>query len=353
VILQRYILRELISTFLFAFSAVLAICLVGSMFEVFRVFPNFGFTIMAKMLPLALGTMSSWVMLIASCTAGTLVYARLAADNEITAMRTCGIHIGRIVAPGLLLGLLLTAAAYPINEFVIPPARHHRRVSVQQSPFLFLRLPPPGKQDFRIGSARLCYTDFRDGRMEKPVLMKFKDDKLVMQWFAPSGTILAEDRPIRVVMSKPRYRQIDAQGHEELFSAESDMSIPLEPEETPKGEWPLTEQPADILWSKVLASNDPAFRNPILLQLHTRYAQSLAPLLLILVSVPIGILVRRGSRLAGLGAAVPPLMVYVVAFFIFQGLGSDNRANPLLAAYAPDLILGVPMLFLLKGVSHG
>jgi lipopolysaccharide export system permease protein len=353
VILQRYILRELISSFLFTFSAVLTICLVGSTFEVLRVFPMLGFSILAKMLPLGLGTMTSWVMMIASCTAGTLVYARLAADNEITAMRACGIHVGRIIAPGLLLGLLLTAGAYPLNEYIIPWTRHLRRLSIQQSPFQFLRLPPPGKQDLKIGTTRLCYTDYRDGRMERPVLLKFKDDKPVMEWFAPSGVILAQDRPIRVVMSRPRYRQIDAQGLETRFSAESDVTIPLEFEETSKGEWPLVEQPAEMLWAKVSATKEPALRNQILMQLHTRYAQSLAPLLLLLVSVPIGILVRRGSRLAGLGAAVPPLLVYIVGFFVFQGLGSDSRVHPILAAYAPDLFLAIPALFLMKGVSRG
>lgn len=351
-ILQRYILRELIAAFLFAFCTVLAICLVGSMFQVFRIFPGLGFAILAKTLPLVLGTMTSWVILVASCVAGTLVYARLAADNEITAMRVCGIHVGRIMAPGLLLGLSLTGVAYPLNEMVIPVTRHQRRVSFNQSTLQVLRFPPPGKQTFKIGSARLCYLDFRDGRMEKPALLMFNGDKLVMEWFAPQGSLLTTEAPPRVVMSKPRYRKIDAQGHEERFSAESDITIPLDFDTTEKLDWVLWEQPAEMLWANIAATKDPALRNPMIMTLHTRYAQSLAPFLLLLVSVPIGILVRRGTRLAGLGAAVPPLLVYVVSFFIFQGFGNGNRVHPLLAAYAPDLFLGLLGLLLLKGVSR-
>ena len=351
-ILQRYILRELIATFIFTFVAVLTICMMGSMLQVFRAFPGLGFAILAKTLPLVLGTMTSWVTLIAACTTGTLVYARLAADNEIVAMRTLGIPISRIVAPGLLLGLLLTGIAYPLNELVIPITRHYRRQTLSQSTLQVLRLPPPGKQDFKIGSARLCYTDYRDGRMEKPVLMKFNGDKLVMEWFAPSGLLLANESPPTVVMTKPRYRQIDAQGRDERFSAESDVTIPLDFDISEKTAWVIWEYPSDVLWSKILETKDPALRNPIIMILHSRYAQSLAPLLLLLVSMPIGILVRRGTRLAGLGAAVPPMLLYVVSFFIFQGLGNGNRIHPLLAAYGPDLFLALLALALLKGVPR-
>ena len=73
-----------------------------------------------------------------------------------------------------------------------------------------------------------------------------------------------------------------------------------------------------------------------------------------LVELPaeVGILVRRGSRLAGLGAALPPLLVYFVCYFVFQGLGDKNRISPLLAAYAPDLFLSVLAFFLLWGITR-
>src|SRR6185436_13689927 len=133
VILERYILRELFASFAFAFCTVLSVCLVGTMFQVFRTFPGVGFEVLSKALPLATGAMASWVMLVASCTSSTLVYARLSAENEITAMRTCGIHLWRIASPAILLGLMLVGAAYPLNEIVVPWTRHNRRVVFRDS----------------------------------------------------------------------------------------------------------------------------------------------------------------------------------------------------------------------------
>src|SRR5689334_19665157 len=43
--------------------------------------------------------------LFATCT----VYGRLSADNEILALKAAGVHIGRVLFPGVLLGLFASA----------------------------------------------------------------------------------------------------------------------------------------------------------------------------------------------------------------------------------------------------
>lgn len=353
-ILQRYILRELIGSFVFTFIIVLSVCLVGTMFQVFRTFPGLGLDIVLKTLPLATGAMATWVMLAASCTSSTLVYARLSAENEITAMRTCGIHTWRIVSPAVLLGLLLVGAAYPLNEYVVPTARHNRRVAFRESTLHALKSPPPGNQDFKIGPYRITYTDFKDGVMVNPTVTMTVGITLVREYFAKTGLVRTDGASVQVVLSQPwGWKLNEKTGRREEFSAGSDFPVDIPTTEEPeKVARQLLDQPSVDLWPKYFAAKDRAARNPILLILHTRYASSLAPMLLVLVAMPIGVLVRRGSRLAGLGAALPPLLIYFVSYFIFQGLGEKSRVHPLLAAYAPDLFLGVLALLLLWGVSR-
>jgi len=355
VILQRYIFRELLASFVFAFLSVLVVCMIGTMFQVFRTFPGLGFRILAIALPLATGAMASWVILVASSTSSTLVYARLAAENEITAMRACGIHTGRILAPALLLGLFLVGAAYPLNEIVVPWTRLSRRRVYRQSTVEALKAPPPGNQDFDVGAIRLHYTDYLDGRMLNPTITKTKNFSVVMDYYAPSGRILISSNvndPLKVIMLKPRYWRLTEKGQKEVFMAENEVTVEIPLEDFDSAGPQLQDQPADVLWGMYYASKDPLLRKQILLILHTRYASSVAPLLLVLVAVPIGILVRKGSRLAGLGAALPPLMIYFVSYFVFQGLGDKGKVHPLLAAYAPDLFLAALASLLLGGVAR-
>jgi lipopolysaccharide export LptBFGC system permease protein LptF len=354
VILQRYIFRELLASFLFAFAAVLMVCMLGTMFQVFRTFPGLGFKILATALPLATGAMASWVILVSSSTSSTLVYARLAAENEITAMRACGIHTGRILAPALLLGLLLVCAAYPLNEFVVPWTRWYKRVVFRQSTVEALKAPPAGNQEFLVANFRLRYTDFQNGQMLNPTITQLKATQVVMDYVAPSGRIVAGTgaEPVKVIMLKPRYWRMSEKGKKEMFSAENEVTIEIPLEDYESGGPQMVDLPADRLWDIYFGSSDRTRRNQALLVLHTRYASSLAPLLLVLVAVPIGILVKKGSRLAGLGASLPPLLIYFVSYFVFQGLGDKGKVHVLLASYAPDLFLSALAAGLLLGVAR-
>ena len=68
-ILQRYILRELVVAFSFAFSVVMAVSLVGTMFQVFRAFEGLGWTLLLQVGPLAAGYVAPYALLVASATA--------------------------------------------------------------------------------------------------------------------------------------------------------------------------------------------------------------------------------------------------------------------------------------------
>src|SRR5215468_2390306 len=52
--------------------------------------------------------------------AACVVYGRLAADNEILAIRAAGINIVRVVRPGLVLGAVMSVATLGLYYHVIP-----------------------------------------------------------------------------------------------------------------------------------------------------------------------------------------------------------------------------------------
>jgi lipopolysaccharide export system permease protein len=272
----------------------------------------------------------------------------MSAENEVTAMRACGIGSFRILAPALLVGLGLAALAYPLAEHVTPWSRHAKRTSIRESILEVLRMPPPGIQRFSLGTYRLSYVDFKDGRLDQPSLLRFEGENLIMEYHAPKGQIRVEGGVITVIMSRPRYTQFDPKTRQEhRFEAQSDIEVPLDMKDYHDPRPRLEDQPQEELWIRYRASQDRKERDSIRLILHTRYAQSAAPLLLVLVCAPIGIWVRKGSRLAGLGAALPPLLLYFIAFFVTQSMGESHRLNPVAAAWIPVALLAVPACVLL------
>jgi lipopolysaccharide export LptBFGC system permease protein LptF len=356
-ILQRYIFRELLATFLFAFAVVMAVCVVGTVFQTFRTVGGAGFEILAQVVPMAAGYAAPWAILVATCMTVTLVYGRLSAENEIDAMRMSGIHAARFIMPAFLLGLLLSAGSGWVNEEVAPAAYGSRARVARESVLRILRAPPPGSRKIGIGEFKLSYADFKDGKLDRPFLVKSNPQGLPeAEYHAVSGAfVLEEGKPPRLVMSKPALTlyAYDPSGREPAqvtrIDAESDVPVDLElPEESG-----LKKPRAMSREELAAAAEDPRYRryrDEVLTLLHGRVAWSLAPLALVLVSVPIGVFVKKGSRLAGLGAALPPLLAYFVALFVFQSLGERGRLDAAAAAYSPVAILGLLAAVLMVGV---
>ncbi len=342
-ILQRYILRELVLAFLFSFAVVMAVFFVGLMFQAFRTYEGLGFDLLVRAAPQAAGSASSWALLLATCPTITVVYGRMAAENEIDAMRMSGVPTGRVVAPALLLGLGLSAMGYVINEYVSPAAHYGRRLAVRESILLVLKIPPPGVQRFPIGPYRLSYVDYQNGRMIKPYLRKLDGaGNVEFECQATWGVaVVAEGKPPRLVMYQCEVTRDAGQGRKETLRFESEFPIDLEIEDIARAEKRPDDMREGELWSYLARTSQRHKRGAILTEIHTRYAKSLSPLYLVLVALPIGVFVKRGSRLAGLGASLPPLILYFIAYFVFQGMGDKGRAHPVVAAYAPGAIMAL------------
>lgn len=75
---------------------------------------------LAKFVAYTTPTMLAFALPFAGAFAATIVFLRLAADNEITAMSASGISYGSILAPVLGLGVVLTITLFYLSNFVIP-----------------------------------------------------------------------------------------------------------------------------------------------------------------------------------------------------------------------------------------
>jgi lipopolysaccharide export system permease protein len=68
-----------------------------------------------------------WSMPLALLVSSVLVFSRLSADNEISAMRACGINLFSILKWPALFGLLCTLAGVYINNEIVPRGHEVRR----------------------------------------------------------------------------------------------------------------------------------------------------------------------------------------------------------------------------------
>ncbi len=125
-LLDRYLGRELLSTGAFAVATLSFVLVLGQIFK--KLFEyvvdhntpaSFIFTFIAYFLPASLTLTIPWAFL----TAVLLVFGKLSAGNELTALRSAGVSIGRIAQPVILLALALCGVCLWINLSVAPRAQ--------------------------------------------------------------------------------------------------------------------------------------------------------------------------------------------------------------------------------------
>ncbi len=125
-ILHRMILRELVRVFLLCLIGITGILLMaGIVAEASQqgLSPGQIFAIIPLLIPSTLPYTIPATTLFATC----VVYGRLAADNEILAIRASGINMVKVVWPGVFLGLMTSAATLGLYYHVIPYTHHLMR----------------------------------------------------------------------------------------------------------------------------------------------------------------------------------------------------------------------------------
>ena len=344
-ILQRYIFRELLITFAAAFAILVAVCSVGLIFNMFRSAEGITLSLIFEALPVAFSYMGPWALIVAATLASTMVYGRLAAENEIDAMRTSGIHMGRIVAPALLYAVCVFVLGFFTQHELAPWARFARRGIIGETLLALLKNPPGGNTNIKVsGKHRLMYLDAREGEIVVPTMAIFNDQgELIQQFRGSTGTIkVINDNNVEITTRQTTFTKWERfEGrlvpYVDANIGEQTVAIKLEdPNQRAKGVEDMQGLELVAEWQR---SVEGEWRNTCYTELHLRFAKSLGPICLILLGIPIGIRVKKGTKLSGLGMALPPLLLYFLLFFVGQSLAQRRLVAPEVGAYGPNAVI--------------
>jgi lipopolysaccharide export system permease protein len=81
----------------------------------------------AAIIPLIIPSTLPYTIPATTLFASCVIYGRLAADNEILAIKAAGVNVMRVVAPGLFLGLAMSVCTYGLYYSLIPATHYLMR----------------------------------------------------------------------------------------------------------------------------------------------------------------------------------------------------------------------------------
>ena len=132
-IINRYLLSSFVATLLAAVAVLSLVVLMGGIFKLTDLMTRgVPWRPLGHMLLLTLPQVLSFSIPMSAMVATLLVFGRLSADSEIMAMRSCGIGIGQIAAPPLLVAVMLSGLCFVINFEWLPKSHHASRSALAQ-----------------------------------------------------------------------------------------------------------------------------------------------------------------------------------------------------------------------------
>ena len=345
VILHRYLFREIATTFLFSLVVVTLVIFMGKIMQLAELVFTNGVSL-KNILKLFLYLTPSFSLVtipMSFLLAVLLTFARLSADNEITAMKSSGVSLYGLLPPVLgaaCLAYLLTAY---VTAYALPWGQHSFRK------LMFDFLDTTQVLNLKEGvfndqvPGLIIYTeqfDPRESAMAGIIIHDSREGQEQSTIFARQGTIRRdpEQRSVRLHLSDGSIHHLSPPLGYRLISFTSyDIAInfakPVAPTIFDERYMNFGELRASL--HRPLAKK---IRQDVLVEYYRRVALPFASFAFALLGVALGIQNRRSGRSGGFALSITILLAYYILLSLGTNLSSRQSIPTWLAIWFPNLL---------------
>jgi lipopolysaccharide export system permease protein len=356
-LIDRSLSRELLVNVLLAIVMLSLVLVVGNIFR--KLLPllvnhhvpvEYLLALIAYVLPFSLIFTIPWGLL----TAILLVFGRLSADNELTALRSNGVSITRICRPLAMIAFICTAVCFWLNVQVAPAASEKLRSIIFD---LATRDPMAlfgSDQVIEEFPGRKIYVGKKEGNtLENIIVFEIDENSLPTKvTYARTGKLEAdlENKRILMHLSDARYQQRDEKApldlrkiRDGITMAEGTLPISLEQlYERAKGRARRSGLSLEQLLEQ-LETGDKREQSTSRTEINKRFSFPVACLAFAIIGVPLGVTAHRRETSIGFGMA----LIVAFTYFLFIIIADTLRENPKLH---PELLVWFPnVLFIVLG----
>ncbi|MFO7892121.1 MAG: LptF/LptG family permease [Longimicrobiales bacterium] len=203
-ILTRYILRAHVAPFFFALSVLTGILMINTVARRLESLAGKGlpWSVMAEVFVLSLPHILALTLPMAVLVATLFAFSRLAADNEITALKASGVNLNRLLVPLLVVATLFGGGMLWFNDYLLPETNHALKMLLldiqRKTPTLNLKEQAINPIRTGRGSRAQYYLQAGEIRsatneLEDIVIYDFSDLQRVRTIYADSGVMALND----------------------------------------------------------------------------------------------------------------------------------------------------------------
>ncbi len=340
-ILDRYILTELIGPFMIGVSGFLVMFTPIILIPLADLIIRAGASVSdaAQLLFYNYPYLMVLALPVAFLFATLLTIGRMTKDFEIIAMRSAGMSLKRIVAPILLTSLVLCAAAYYLNETVVPYANKQINLTVQRMTKSLARPPIKEHTFFQGTDGRYFY--IRDVKPNGVMSGVFVFDKT--REGLPQVIHAERARWIDKVWrfefgTHYRYNR-DGFIETEVAFKTMDILITLNANEMMPAGLNAQEMSSKQLASQIKdLRKSGAATNQVEVQYYKKWAVSLISFFAALLAAPLGLMFSRMGAYVGVAFSIILVFVHYVTMQVTEAMGNYGKIPPFFGAWSSNLI---------------
>ena len=389
-LIDRYIGRELLTSALFAVATLSLVLVLGQIFKKLFEFvvdhnvpATFIITFVAYFLPLSLTLSIPWGFL----TAVLLVFGRLSAGNELTALRTAGVSIPRIARPVLALAVVFVGICLWINLYVAPRAQQNLKDAFFQVVTSNPVAAFTGDTVISDFPGRKIYVGRKEGsRLENVHVFELSsDNKPLRVVYARNGSLETDlaNKQIKMRLEDSRFEQRDYAAADDLTKIRDGIRMgefvfPISLEELyakkqgrkrvesftyDELKVDLDKKRADLAHLREVAKVQPDAQSrrdvkvassqvtAASTELNKRFSFSLACLTFALIGIPLGITAQRQETTVGFALSLVVALTYFIIILVVNTMRENAKVHPDLLIWLPNvifLLLGSVLFFRLS-----
>lgn len=281
-------------------------------------------------------------------------YGRVSSEGEAIVLKTSGLSLYRLMAPGILFGVAATLATLWVSTLVQPDSTRAFKTLTHQL-YQTKALTSLEEGVFNTEYQGLAiYVDRlkkQDGTLQGILVIDRRsqtDQHLVI---AQEGKLLTRngeaETPIGLQVSKGnlhissrddpgRYRNLDFDTYDLQVSAGDTLAEAAGRAKQGK-EMNLGELRAQI--ARINKDGGKAW--PLQVELHKKFALPIACLILSAIGAPLALRIKKAGRGVSLALSVAVAVFYYILLATGESLGASGRIDPALGVWFPNLTLGI------------
>lgn len=349
-ILDKYILKEFISPFLFGVCAFTAVFIgTGTLYRIANLINTYGASAWAafRILVLAMPSIIVVTFPMSVLLGSLMAFGRLSSSSELIVMRSGGQNFARLAMPIFIVAFFISIGTTIFNEYVVPRANNAYNTIINEE---VKHNVAPATQDHIVlknvkgaNISSLMYA--RQYNSETKMLtdltvQEFENDMLVRvekaEWADWNGA--------KWVMHDGIIYDLSGGDGVERTMTFDHQALPIvqKPDRINASQKDPDEMTIRELREQIQILDENAVNtNKMKVEMYNRFALPLASLVCAIVGAPLGMQKQRGSSSIGFGISVVVIFIYYTIMTLGNALGNGGRIPPYLAAFLPDIICGI------------